>query len=103
MGAIPQSRPDRPGCCEMFGLSRVRESVENVLALSARNSKQNRRAVACPPVCVIWIFESRLLRFGIVLLFDRFVSGVEGVLQRDEVFAGTQCVEHGLLGFELLL
>src|SRR5687768_14206890 len=37
-----------------------------------------------------------------VFLLARFIGGVEGVLQRHEVFAGLEGVEQGLLGFQLL-
>src|SRR5439155_7076174 len=37
------------------------------------------------------------------LLLFLFVGSVEGVLESNEIFAGFERVEQGLLGFELLL
>ncbi len=38
----------------------------------------------------------------LALLAEAFVRGVEGVLERHEVFARLERIEDGLLGFELL-
>jgi hypothetical protein len=41
------------------------------------------------------------LRRVFIVLLDRFISGVEGVLQGDEVFAGLERIENRLFGLEL--
>ena len=44
-----------------------------------------------------------MISFGELFRLDRFVGGVEGVLQRHEVFAGLERVEDFLLFLELLV
>ena len=95
-----------------FGLATDTLAVQLALPLAGCASDFNRQ-VSAPcrahiqkagrfrPAFVNRFLEIRkLLGLFCVVLFS-FVSGVKRMLERDQILAGFQGIEHSLLGFEL--
>lgn len=83
---------------QIIGAWRKSEVGLGKMTFSKKEASRGR-----PACCVILICDTKLFRFRFFFFLLRFVRGVEGVLQRHEVFAGLQGIQRGLLGFQLLL